>query len=85
MIIQKFRPVVAFQTNAFLQALIINVIIIIVIIVIVIIVIVIIIIIIIIRPVVAFQTNSFLRARPKSSTFVSRLAQTQVRPTYDRS
>ena len=32
----------------------------------------------IIRPVVAFQTNSFLRARPKSSTFVSRLAQTQV-------
>ena len=30
------------------------------------------------RPVVAFQTNSFLRARPKSSTFVSKLAQTQV-------
>ena len=30
------------------------------------------------RPVVAFQTNSFLRARPKTSNFMSRLAQTQV-------
>ena len=30
------------------------------------------------RPVVAFQINSFLRSRPRSSQFLSKLAQTQA-------